>query len=136
MNNKLNPAEWLILTLIALSLLSSCNKERNDVFSEYTALKFTEKKEVNLPNYKYEYTLLKYNNSWYSRILPDNTKKTFTDVLQIPVYSNQDKPMYKWIGYVEWMKDTTILTFRNPAIDSIPTYYKKIEATDTELRNM
>lgn len=123
----------LIFVLLSAALLSSCSKEKNDVFSEYTALKFTEKQTTDIPNYKYHYTLLKYNNSWYSRILPDNTKKTFTDVLQIDVYSNKEKPMNKWIGYIEWKKDTTILTFRNPAIDSIPTYYKKIEAIESEL---
>jgi len=125
--------KYLIFFFAFAFAFSSCSKDKNGVFTEYTALKFTEKNTTDIPNYKYHYTLLKYNNSWYERKLSDGSKKTFTDVLKIDVFSNKEKPMNQWIGYVQWMKDTTILTFRNTAIDSMPTYYKKIEVTESEL---
>lgn len=125
-----------LLFAFCLLVCSSCNK-KEDVFSTPTALKFIEKKiDTTGTSFKYEYTLLKYNNSWYERKLPDGSKKIFTDVQKLRVFSNMEKPMDKWIDYYQWMRDTTILTFRNPAIDSIPHGYKNIEATDSELRGL
>lgn len=123
-----------LLFAFCLIICSSCDKiEGYKNFScAPTALKFTDK-QPHTGAFKYHYTLLKYNNSWYSRILPDNTKKTFTDVQEIAVYSNNEKPMNRWIDYIEWQRDTSILTFRNPAIDSLPTGYKVHEVTEREL---
>lgn len=120
-----------ILLLTVVLFLTSCEK-KEDFTTSYTALKFTEKTEAN-NDFKYVYTLLKYNNSWYSRRLPDNTKKSFTEVLKITVYSNSEKPMNQWVEYTEWMKHPEIMNFKNQAIDSIKQGYQIIEVTKTEL---
>jgi len=123
MNNKFsNSSKSVILGFIVATFIMSCSKERNDVFVEPTALKFTQKESTNLPNFKYKYTMLKYNNFWYSKTLPDGVKQTTTDILKFTIYSNNEKPMNQWIGYVDWMRDTTIVTFSNPGVDSIPQY--------------
>lgn len=124
------------IILFSVIIFSSCNKEQDKWYNTPTALKFTDKKEVTENGFKFKYVCLKYNNGWYERINTDGTKKVFTDVLQFDVYSNNNKPLDKWIDYYQWMKDTTVLTFRNVKIDSIPTWYKRIEATDSELKGM
>jgi len=124
---------FLIAIIFGLISLSSCSKEKDDFTTSATALKFIEKEQVNLKNFQYKYVVLKYNNSWYSEILPNNKKRIFTEVLKIDVYSNDEKPMNRWVDYVEWKKDTTILTFRNNTIDSMPRFFKRLNVTEEEL---
>lgn len=121
-------SKFLILSFIITSFLVSCSKEVNDVFVEPTALKFTQKEPSNVSNFKYKYTLLKYNNSWYGKTINDKQER-YTDLIQFTVYSNKEKPLNIWIGYREWMRDTSIMTFDNKTIDSCSNMVK-VEANE------
>ncbi len=128
-------AKLTILSIIAVvTILLSCSKERNDLLVEPTALKFTQKELIQSSDFKYKYTMLKYNRSWYGKTV-NGTQEKYTDVLSYVVYSNQDKPMNRWIGYTEWMSNLSIVTFDDNKVDSMP-YFKSMGMTEVELLSL
>lgn len=114
-------------------LLFSCQKQNIGILAEPTALNFTSQTKGNA-TFKYKYTLLKYNNSWHVKTI-DGKKYEYTDLLTFEVYSNKSRPINKWIRYVDWMRDTTIITFSNQSIDSFASM-GKIEISETELNKL
>lgn len=120
-----------ILFLTLSIFLFSCNKEKDSFLYSPTALKFV-KKETN-PNdtnqFKYVYTCYKYSNQAYRK--DPNTGREWNDLLVLEIFSSKEKPMGEWIDYVSWMKDTTILTFKNVKIDSVaPVNWRYIRYED------
>lgn len=119
--------------LFILLILFSCQKQDVGILAEPTALNFTNQTEGNA-QFKYKYTLLKYNNFWYVKTI-DGKKYEYTDLLTFEVYSNKSRPVNKWIRYVDWMQDTTIITFSNQSIDSFASM-NKIEISETDLKKL
>jgi hypothetical protein len=118
-----------LTAIILTTFIFSCAKEEVDIYSFPTAIFFQDEQKGN-EVYKYKYTLIKYNNFWFLK----HNEKT-TTLLKFDVYTNQAKPVGKWITYPEWMQNPSILTFDNNTIDSV-TNMRQTDISETKLNNL